>query len=298
MASNLTWEWPPYTKTIHRSSYAAIDPTNPVNSAAGKVVIVTGGNQGVGKGIAKAFVQAGAKVVAILGRRENVLADAKSELEKAGDSKVLTFKADVLDQSALNSAFETIEKEAGKIDIIVANAGYLSTFEMAATADVSEWWRAFEVNIKGTLLTFQAFMAHKSSNSPTFISLNTGGAHAGEAPTLSGYAVSKAGLARLIPYLQLEHSDVRIVSMHPGVLDSEMGDKAGMPVSRDDMSLPSSFAVWLASPAAAWLGGRFLWSNWDVDELAERKDEIVANDELKMTLKGFPRDVGAPVVVW
>lgn len=76
-----------------------------------------------------------------------------------------------------------------------------------------------------------------------------------------------------------------------------MNTKSGMPLSKDDMSLPSAFAVWLASPAASWLGGRFLWAHWDVDELAKMKDEIVANDELKMGLKGWPREVAEPIVV-
>ena len=73
MAPSTNWEFPPYTKTIHRSSYPAIDPKNLANSAVGKVVVVTGGNQSVGKSIAKAFVETDAKAVVILGRRENVL---------------------------------------------------------------------------------------------------------------------------------------------------------------------------------------------------------------------------------
>lgn len=119
-------------------------------------------------------MQAGAKAVAILGRREKYLTDAKADIQKAGSSKVLTYPADILDEKALNEAFASIEKEAGKIDIVVANAGYLSDMGPVTTADVNEWWKGFEINIKGTLLTFRAFAAHKSANSPTFISTNTG----------------------------------------------------------------------------------------------------------------------------
>ncbi len=62
-----------------------------------------------------------------------------------------------------------------------------------------------------------------------------------------------------------------------------MATKSGFAVSRDDMSLPSWFAVWLASLAADWVGGRLLWSNWDdVDELALMKDEILSKNELVM----------------
>lgn len=297
VASQAQWEFPPYTKTIHRSVYPAIDPTNPANSTSGKVVLITGGGAGVGKGIAKAFVQAGAKAVIILGRREALLTQAKTELEKEGSSQILYFVADITDKVALDRAFEATEKEVGKIDVVVGNAGYLSEIDPAATTDVTDWWRSFEVNIKGTLLTFQAFAAHKSNNTPTFISLNTGAAHAGIFANFSAYGVSKIGEAQLVTFLQAENPDVRVVSMHPGVIDTEMNVKSGLPLTKDDINLPSSFAVWLASPAADWVGGRFLWAHWDVDELSKRKDEILAANELVLGLQGWPRE-SEPVVVW
>lgn len=101
----------------------------------------------------------------------------------------------------------------------------------------------------------------------------------------------------MISFFQAEHPDVRVVSMHPGVLDTEMGTKAGLPLSRDDMSLPTSFAVWLASPAADWVGGRFFWAHWDVEELAQMKDEILKNNELMFGVLGWPKDVEAKVAV-
>lgn len=70
-----------------------------------------------------------------------------------------------------------------------------------------------------------------------------------------------------------------------------MGDKSGVPFSQDELSLPSGFAVWLASPAADWTAGRFLWAHWDVDELAEMKKEILEKNELVMGLNGWPKQV-------
>ena len=139
-----TWEWKPYTKTIHRSGYAAIDPTNPANTAAGKVVLVTGGGAGIGKSIAEAFVKAGAKAVVLLGRRGDVLKEAQKQLS-AGEvsTKILTFGADVADESALKSAFESAAKEVGPIDIVVANAAYLAKPDAAATADLADWWKGY-----------------------------------------------------------------------------------------------------------------------------------------------------------
>jgi hypothetical protein len=101
----------------------------------------------------------------------------------------------------------------------------------------------------------------------------------------------------LISFLQAENPSVRVVSMHPGVLDTEMGTKSGLPVSKDDMSLPAGFAVWLASPAADWVGGRFFWAHWDVEELALMKEGIVERGELMWGVVGWPKDVEAKVVV-
>ncbi|KAK4504699.1 hypothetical protein PRZ48_002660 [Zasmidium cellare] len=292
MAPSTEYEFPSFTNTLHRSVYPAISPTNPSNSASGKVVLVTGGGIGVGLGIAKAYVEAGAKTVAILGRRENILADAKKQLESAGSSQILTFKADIVDEAALDKAFAS----TGPIDIVVANAGYLSEPGPAATAELGDYFKAFEINIKGTLLTFRAFLKHKSSSStPTFISLNTGAAH-NVFPNYSAYSASKIGQGQLIAHLAAENPDVRVVSMHPGVLGTEMNSKSGMTISHDEMSLPAGFAVWLASAKASWVSGKFLWAHWDVEELEALRGEIEGKGLLGLGLLGWPR-VEKPVVV-
>jgi NAD(P)-dependent dehydrogenase (short-subunit alcohol dehydrogenase family) len=288
MSTNGKWDWPSYTQKIHNSSYPAIDPTNPSNSAAGKVIVITGGNQGVGKGIAKSFVRAGAKAVVILSRRKDVLDAAKAELEKAGNSKILAFQADILDKASLETAFASTEEQVGKIDVLVANAAYLPSQAKAVDVDVADWWKAFELNIKGTLFTFQAFHPHRATTS-TFISISSGVVHVAPFPAFSGYVVSKHGQASLTQFLQAENEDIRIMNVHPGVIESEMNTKSQMPLAKDDISLPSDFVVWLASPAAEWLGGRYLWSHWDVDELTSKKEEVLKNNDLVLGLMGWPK---------
>ncbi len=56
------------------------------------------------------------------------------------------------------------------------------------------------------------------------------------------------------------------------------------------MSLPASFILWLASPEARFLKGKFLWSNWDVDELKARSKELEATTQLSVALGGWPFD--------
>lgn len=66
-------------------------------------------------------------------------------------------------------------------------------------------------------------------------------------------------------------------------------DKEDEHKAYDDLvSLPASFMVWLASPEAAFLKSKFLWTNWDVDELMERAAEIEASTELNIQVVGWP----------
>jgi NADP-dependent 3-hydroxy acid dehydrogenase YdfG len=188
-----------YTKTYHRKQYPAIDPQNPVNSAKGKVVVVTGGGTGIGKAIAHAFVKVGASAVAIIGRRPEVLEAAKKELRGAGSTKILVVSADVADEAALNTAFAAIKEQAGPIDIVIANSGYYAD-GVTTKVDVNDWWKGFEINVNGTLLTYRAFVANKSDTKakPVFISTNSAISHAMVLPRASSYAVSKLGALHLV----------------------------------------------------------------------------------------------------
>jgi hypothetical protein len=56
------------------------------------------------------------------------------------------------------------------------------------------------------------------------------------------------------------------------------------------VSLPASFILWLASPEARFLKGKFLWSNWDVDELKARQKELESTTQLNVALGGWPFD--------
>lgn len=101
----------------------------------------------------------------------------------------------------------------------------------------------------------------------------------------------------MISVLAAENPDIKIASFHPGAVSSEMYTKSELPLSQDDMSLPSSFAVWLAAPGHEFVQGRFLWAHWDVEELAEMAEEIKEKNELVMGLTGWPKNVGQAKVV-
>jgi NAD(P)-dependent dehydrogenase (short-subunit alcohol dehydrogenase family) len=230
--------FPSYTKTFHSETYPAIDPARPELYTAGKVVFITGGGSGIGPRIIHAFATAGSTKITIIGRTESSLLSAKKEVEAQHSGvKVLTFVADIVDAAAVNKAFKETKKAFGPVDILVSNAAYLPDVVPLAKTDVNEFWKGFEINVKGNLILSQAFLAN-SSEKPTLISINTGGAHV--PPMMAGmgaYAVSKIAASKLMDYFGMENPNVRVMTIHPGVLKSAMNDKsmeAGLVLPFDD----------------------------------------------------------------
>ncbi|KAJ5888244.1 oxidoreductase, partial [Penicillium taxi] len=79
----------------------------------------------------------------------------------------------------------------------------------------------------------------------------------------------------------------------PGIVDTAMNRDAGGIAAtgiEDNISLPAGFNIWLASPEARFLNGKFLWTNWDVDELKEQAKELETSSRLSIGLIGWPFD--------
>ncbi|TKA71210.1 hypothetical protein B0A55_07654 [Friedmanniomyces simplex] len=196
--------------------------------------------------------------------------DGKRVMERV-PSEILTFAAGVGDSAALDKAFASTKKEAGPIDVIVADAGYMIA-SLLTEVDVDDWWNGFDVSPKGTLLTFGAFAANRGGWKPVFIGINSSVSHAGVYPSMSSYAVSKLGSVQLVTYLAAENQGIRAASV--SVLERDMTNRTEMGLSSDDMSLPAGFAVWLATDRGDFVNGRVLWAHWFVEELEGRKDGI------------------------
>lgn len=218
--------FPPYTKTFHTTSYPGIDPSRPDLTTAGKVVLITGGGSGIGPRIAHAFATSGATKIAILGRTPSSLEMIKQEVEAAHtDVTVHASVADISNETAVNKAFEGIEKAFGKIDILVSNAGYLPDTKPIKDADIEEWFRGMTINVKGTLILSKAFLKY-ATESPTFVHVSSGGCHIPPMPANSAYAVSKMAAARMMEYFAFENPQVRIHIIHPGIVQTDMYKKS------------------------------------------------------------------------
>ncbi|PVH80795.1 NAD(P)-binding protein [Cadophora sp. DSE1049] len=293
--------FPSYTKTYHTKPTPAIDPTQSHLSAKGKSIIITGGGTGIGKQIALSFAVAGASNIGILGRREDVLiASRKIILDSphAPELKVSYAVADTTNDASLNPAFEKMHGEFGKLDILVANAGYLNRPSSILDADSDNWWTHLEVNVRGTFNTIRAFMPFSRSevvngatlSKATILNISSGSGHLPTIKPLGGmsaYAASKIAGAKMIEYLGSEVPGLKVVNVQPGSIASEMSSAKDGEFVYDDPKLPGDFCVWLASSEADFLHGRFVWVNWDVDELKARAAEIESKpEELTMALQG------------
>jgi NAD(P)-dependent dehydrogenase (short-subunit alcohol dehydrogenase family) len=114
--------------------------------------------------------------------------------------KFYVVQADISQEKEVAALFAGI-KGIGPVDVLVANAGYLSTPTPVAASDTQDWWTSFEINVKGTYLLAKYFINQeaKPEKDPVFISMNSGVAHIGTAfgPN-SAYAASKLGAASMI----------------------------------------------------------------------------------------------------
>ncbi|RFU36003.1 hypothetical protein B7463_g320, partial [Scytalidium lignicola] len=285
--------FPAYTKTMHNKSYPSIDPSRPELSAAGKVVLITGGGAGLGPRFVNSFAKAGATKIAILGRRPGPLEDTKKEIEsKYPGVKVLTFVADIADKDSTFKAFAGTKEAFGPIDIFISNAAYLSAPQKIKDADIDDYMKGAEINIKGTLIVSQAFLANAAENA-NYLSISTAGIHVPAVPFgISGYVSTKLAAAKIVEYLALENPNIKVKDFHPGVLPTDMNAKSakgGLELPLDDIDLPANYAVWIASPEGDFLSGRFTWASWDVDELKAKKDELEKDPSLLLLgLNGWP----------
>lgn len=281
--------FPSPVANYHTGTYPAINPTSPRLSTAGKNVVITGGGSGIGFEIAKSFAKSGASSISIFGRREKNLLDAKAKLDADyPNTKIYTYVADIVDKNALVGAFESIKATVGVVNVLVANAAYLPALSTIADADINDWYDGFEVNVKGNFNLVTAFVPVAAKDA-TVINLTSGVVHLPYAPGYSAYHTSKLAGTKFFDYLHHEYPEFFVLSVHPGVLRTEMSAKTpNMPWPYDEISLPADFVNWAASPEAKFLNGKLVWAHWDVEDLIAIKKDIEGTDKFTLGLLGWP----------
>jgi NAD(P)-dependent dehydrogenase (short-subunit alcohol dehydrogenase family) len=284
-----------FCKTIHHDTYPAIDSAKA--NLNGKVVFITGASKGVGRATAVSFARAGVSGL-ILGARSS-LSSLLPELESAAVTagkpipKILLLELDVEDHKSVENAAREVEKGFGKVNILINNAGYLSEFKSmgeGGEGDREDWWKSYEVNIRGTYWVTRAMMPLVlKGEEKTVVNLTSAGALSLMAGG-SAYQSSKNALLRFTEFICVDYADKGVLAfaVHPGGVRTEMGLK--MPVGmhelilKDTPELAADTLVNLTAKRREWLAGRYVSVQWDMEELYRREEEIVKGDKLKMRM--------------
>lgn len=217
-------------KSTHSETYAAIAPTQPHLSTAGRSAFVTGGGaRGIGAAIASSLVRSGIASIGLLGRQEGKLRESEAMLRALSPTVAIHVYAsiDVRDAAAVKNAVADFAASAkgstpGKIDILVANAGYLprelkGLQQYQSAADRADWWSVFEINVLGNLNVVQAFRPVAAPGAAV-VHISSLAADMPYVPTNGGYSASKAAATKLFEYVHNENPDLFVVQVHPGLI--------------------------------------------------------------------------------
>ncbi|MDR0217639.1 MAG: SDR family oxidoreductase [Enterobacteriaceae bacterium] len=182
----------------------------------GKIVFISGGTKGIGKGIAQVFKQAGA-VTLISGT------DKTNGEIIAKELGVEFFPLDVADQAACKRVIDEIVEKYGRLDILCSNAGIFPQHYLKEMA-VEDWDRVFNINLKGTFLLVQAALnvMEKQQYGRVILTSSVTGELVGM-PGYSHYGASKAGQLGFMRSAALEYASqgITINSIMPGMIMTE-----------------------------------------------------------------------------
>lgn len=200
----------------------------------GKIAIVTGGAMGIGLGIVKTFLKYGANVIIL--DYSDELKNVAIQLGEDYVGKVRGYQVDIRKKDMLSYYYSEIEKDCGKVDIIVNNAGVckLETFEEMGD-DVRDFH--FDINIKGAwnvTKTFLPLMKKAGKGSVVNLSSVTGPmvADVGEV----AYATSKAGVLGFTKSLAIEMvaNNIRVNAIMPGYVQTPLVDSMAVLSNESD----------------------------------------------------------------
>ena len=175
----------------------------------GKVAVVTGGSEGIGKAAAGRLAQEGARVV-ICARSVDVLEEAASELREQTGGEVTAVQADVTDPDQIKSLFDTVISTYGRVDILVNNAGTSSAGHFGDVADEA-WEYDLDLKLFGAIRCSRLAIPHmKNQGGGRIINITTPGGkapRAGSVPTSVSWA---AGIA-LTKEMSLDYASDNIL---------------------------------------------------------------------------------------
>ena len=263
----------------------------------GKSAIITGAGKGIGRGIARAYANEGAKLV-LVSRTLAQVEEAAEEARAAG-ADAYALAVDVSSPDDVRRMVEHTVDLCSRVDVLVNNAAILGPVGPLHLNDAEHWAQAININVTGLMLCCHAVLPHMIEQGGGKI-INLSGAGVTRASeTISAYGTSKAAVVRFTETLALEMQphNVSVNALGPGQIDTELLD----PMASDDSLIEpvmgamvrrtksgrgasleeaAALAVWLGSDASDGLTGRLISATQDDwRNLAPSIPQIMASDQ-------------------
>ena len=189
-----------------------------------KIVLITGATSGIGEACARKFAQGGYDVI-ITGRRAQLLANLKKELEAEG-VRVLALAFDVRNRNAATAAINSLPLEWQQIDVLINNAGLALGLEPEYEGSFEDWDTMIDTNIKG-LLTMTRLVVPRMGKRDSGHVINIGSV-AGDAAYAGGnvYCGTKAAVKTITDGLRIDlaHTSVRVTNVKPGLVETHFSN--------------------------------------------------------------------------
>jgi gluconate 5-dehydrogenase len=236
--------------------------------------LVTGGSRGIGLGLARGLAEAGADIV-LVARKPEDLVEAAADLADTG-RKIATVAFDLAESAAIGEFYERVVAEHGPIDILVNNAG-MSRRGQAHELSLEDWQTVLDLNLTAMFALCQAFAKERIASGKPGKIINIGSLMSSASrPNTAPYSASKGGVLLLTKALALDWAkhQIRVNAIGPGYIATPLTQplvddlkfdawvKERCPLGRwgspEDLA---SVAVFLAAPASDFVTGQIIYAD-------------------------------------
>jgi len=279
---------------------------------ADRVAVVTGASRGLGQVVAHVLLERGAHLV-LAARDRETLDSVAIELESRARSttqQIVSVAADVARPADVERLVRRTEHHFGRLDILVCNAGVYGPLGSIEDVDWTEWVKAIEINLLGTVLCCRAVLPIMRRQGRGKIVTLSGGGATQPLPRISAYAASKAAVVRFTETLaeEVRGTGIDVNSVAPGALNTRLLDEVltagpeqvgesfyaramrqktdgGTPLQRG-----AELIAFLASPESDGISGRLLSAVWDDWKSLPTERERLAQSDVYTLRRIVPED--------
>jgi NAD(P)-dependent dehydrogenase (short-subunit alcohol dehydrogenase family) len=235
-----------------------------------KVLLVTGGGRGIGAAVVRLAAARGYDVAFTYAGNAARAAETEAAAKAAG-ARALAMQADVGDPRAVADTFEAVDRQFGRLDGLVNNAGITGPKALLRDSTDEVWERVFRTNVLGLAACCRAALARLPAGG-SIVNISSRASALGGAGEWIHYAATKGAVDTLTIGLAREvgPQNIRVNAVNPGLIDTELHANAGMPdrVERMSAGVPlarggsaeevAEAVLWLLSDAASYVSGALL----------------------------------------